>query len=147
MHCETAAKEWNYIPACPFWIKFWLCTQQSTWKITATAEETLSRSGSKQESLKTTDGISPGRSTVVPSQHRHFERELPPLCKIKYNHPHRNVEVVWLQWQGKSAEICTRFNCHHRAVKVYDCRAKLLFFFFLWENSLIGRHGASTTGG
>lgn len=67
----------------------------------------------------------------------HSSGKLPPLCGIKGNHPHRNVEVVWLQWQGK-IEICTWFNCHHRVLKVRDCSAKHSIFF-LWENSVLQR--------
>lgn len=62
----------------------------------------------------------------------HSSRKLPPLWGIKGNHPHRNVEVVRLQWQGKITEIYTWFNCHHRVEEVRDCSAKhnfiLLFF-------------------
>lgn len=137
--CVTEGREQNYIPACPFWIKFWLCTQQSAWKITATAGETLSCSASELRAAEDNrwDFTRESNSCSLPA---HSWRKLPPLRGIKGNHPHRNVEVVRLQWRGKNTEIYTWSNCHHRALEVHDCSAKhniLIFFFCVWENSVL----------
>lgn len=80
--------------------------------------------------LQTTDGISQGRSTVVPA---HSSRKLPPLCGITGSHPHRNVKVVRLQWQAKkkNKEVCTCFDCHCSAVEICDCSAKYNYDFFV----------------
>lgn len=73
----------------------------------------------------------------------HSSRKLPPLWGIKGNHPHRNVEVVRLQRQGKNTEICTWFNCHHGVVKIHDC----IMYYFCGKILCFSRHTASLAGG
>lgn len=61
----------------------------------------------------------------------HSSGKPPSLCGITGNYPHRDVNVVRLQWQGKeNKEVCTWFHSHCSAVKICDCSTKHNYYLF-----------------
>lgn len=131
--CRTGRRRENYLPACPYLIKFWLCTKQVFGKLQPLPGKHYLVQTANHSCWRQQMGFQEG------DQQLFLPKAL--LKKAVWDQRHSPTQQCGYSSapaMGKNIQLCTSFICHQSNGKVPDCSAKRNACREVWEKHWSG---------